>query len=220
MSVVKEMQFPVSVRWRGGRVAHAHARGKEGLALATPPEFRSGLAGYWTPEDLLVASAASCFALTLAATAEWHDAPLLDAKVTATGHMSRRDDGRFGFTVIEIDAALETTRGGRGRCPARCSRGRKALSRQPRARRSSPHRSHNRGGRRTHRRADGRNAPHGTRCRFRHRRLRHWNRSVFRAFCGARTGAAHPEIGPGESTDPIRVLPDLARPAPRHDGGR
>ncbi len=109
MSVVKEMQFPVSVRWRGGRVAHAHARGKEGLALATPPEFRSGLAGYWTPEDLLVASAASCFALTLAATAEWHDAPLLDAKVTATGHMSRRDDGRFGFTVIEIDAALETT---------------------------------------------------------------------------------------------------------------
>ncbi len=109
MSVIKEMQFPVSVRWRGGRVAHAHARGKEGLALATPPEFRSGLAGYWTPEDLLVTSAASCFALTLAATAEQHDAPLLDATVTATGHMSRRDDGRFGFTVIEIDAALETT---------------------------------------------------------------------------------------------------------------
>jgi OsmC-like protein len=56
-----------------------------------------------------VMSAASCFALTLAAVAERHDAPLLDATVTATGHMSRRDDGRFGFTVIEVDASLETT---------------------------------------------------------------------------------------------------------------
>jgi organic hydroperoxide reductase OsmC/OhrA len=59
-----------------------------------------------------VMSAASCFALTLAAVAERHDAPLLDATVTATGHMSRRDDGRFGFTVIEIDALLETVPGG------------------------------------------------------------------------------------------------------------
>src|SRR5262245_442531 len=112
MADMKEMQFPVAVRWRGGRVAQVHARGREGFELATPSKFRSGLAGYWTPEDLLVTSAASCFALTLAAVAERHDAPLLDATVTATGHMSRRDDGHFGFTVIEIDAGLETTAGG------------------------------------------------------------------------------------------------------------
>ena len=112
MSVMKEMQFPVSVRWRGGRIVDADARGKGGLTLATPPEFRSGVEGHWTAEDLLVTSAASCFALTLAAVAEHHDAPLRDATITATGHMSRRDDGRFGFTVIEIDARLETSRGG------------------------------------------------------------------------------------------------------------
>ena len=111
MSVMKEMQFPVSVRWRGGKTALAQAEGKAELALATPPEFRSGLAGYWTPEDLLVTSAASCFALTLAAVAQRRDVPLLDATVTATAHMSRRDDGRFGFTVIEVDARLETTPG-------------------------------------------------------------------------------------------------------------
>ncbi|MGE5274048.1 MAG: OsmC family protein [Verrucomicrobiota bacterium] len=112
MSLMKEMQFPVSIRWRGGRLVQAEARDKEALALATPPEFRSGVAGYWTPEDLVVTSAASCFALTLAAVAERHEAPLLDATITATGHMSRRDDGTFGFTVIEIDAALETISGG------------------------------------------------------------------------------------------------------------
>jgi organic hydroperoxide reductase OsmC/OhrA len=111
MTVVKELQFPVSVRWRGGRLAHAAAPDKHGLELATPPEFRGGLAGYWSPEDLLVTAAASCFALTLAAVAERRDVPLLDATVKATGHMARRNDGRLGFTVVEIDAELETLPG-------------------------------------------------------------------------------------------------------------
>jgi organic hydroperoxide reductase OsmC/OhrA len=111
MAVMKEMQFPVSVHWRGGRLVRAEARDKECLELATPPEFRSGLVGYWSPEDLLVTATASCFALTLAAVAERRETPLLDATITATGHMSRRDDGRFGFTLIEITAKLETVAG-------------------------------------------------------------------------------------------------------------
>jgi organic hydroperoxide reductase OsmC/OhrA len=112
MTVMKEMQFPISVRWRGGRLTRAEGRDKGPLELATPPEFRGGLVGYWSPEDLLVAAACSCFVLTLAAVAERREAPLLDATVSATGHMSRRDDGRFGFTVIELDAVLETIPGG------------------------------------------------------------------------------------------------------------
>ena len=111
MTVMKEMQFPVSMRWRGGRLARADARDKQSLEVATPPEFRGGLAGYWSPEELLVASVASCYALTLAAVAERREAPLIDASVSATGHMSRRANGRFGFTVIEIDAELETVPG-------------------------------------------------------------------------------------------------------------
>jgi organic hydroperoxide reductase OsmC/OhrA len=111
MTVMKEMQFGTSMRWRGGRLVRADSRDKESLELATPPEFRGGLAGYWSPEDLLVASAASCFVLTLAAVAERREAPLIDATVTATGHVSRRADGRFGFTVIEIQADLETVPG-------------------------------------------------------------------------------------------------------------
>jgi organic hydroperoxide reductase OsmC/OhrA len=112
MAVFKEMQFPVSVRWRGGRLATTTSTGKEPIEVATPPEFRDGLAGYWSPEDLLVSAVATCFALTLAAVAERGDAPLLDATITATGHLTHRDDGKFGFVVIEIDAALETVPGG------------------------------------------------------------------------------------------------------------
>lgn len=112
MSVMKELQFPVSVRWRGGRLTRAEGRDKAAFELATPPEFRGGLAGYWSPEELLVIAVCSCFVLTLAAVAERREAPLLDSRVTATGHVSRRDDGRYGFTVIEIDALLEAIPGG------------------------------------------------------------------------------------------------------------
>ena len=38
MPVMKELQFPVTVRW-GGRVAVAGGRDKDALEVATPPEF-------------------------------------------------------------------------------------------------------------------------------------------------------------------------------------
>jgi organic hydroperoxide reductase OsmC/OhrA len=111
MTVMKDMQFPVSVRWRGGRLTQAESRDLHGLEVATPPEFRGGLAGYWSPEELLVAAAATCFALTLAAVAERREAPLLDASVEAAGHIGRRVDGSLGFLVIELEALLETIPG-------------------------------------------------------------------------------------------------------------
>lgn len=111
MSTMKEFQFPVSVRWRGGRLARATARSTSAIEVATPPELRDGLTGYWSPEDLLVGAAASCFALTLAAVAERRELPLLDATVHARGHVGQRCDGRLGFTVIELDADLETIPG-------------------------------------------------------------------------------------------------------------
>jgi organic hydroperoxide reductase OsmC/OhrA len=111
MSVYKEFQFPVSIHWRGGRLARADADGHESLEVATPPEFRGGLEGHWSPEDLLVASTASCFALTLAAVAEKRRTPLLDVSIGATGHLGRRQDGRLGFTVIELDTVVETVTG-------------------------------------------------------------------------------------------------------------
>jgi organic hydroperoxide reductase OsmC/OhrA len=107
-----KVQFPVSVRWRGGRLAWADVRGKGVLEVATPPGFPGGLAGYWSPEEMLVASVASCFALTLASVAERRKAPLVDATITAMGCMARGDDGRFGFTVIAVHAELESTPGG------------------------------------------------------------------------------------------------------------
>jgi uncharacterized OsmC-like protein len=47
--------------------------------------------------------------VTLVAVAERMDVPLRGLAVTGTGHVSRRDDGRFGFVAIELHVKLETT---------------------------------------------------------------------------------------------------------------
>jgi organic hydroperoxide reductase OsmC/OhrA len=109
MSIVKALRFPVSVSLRDVAETTASAPDKPDLEVAVPPEFHGGVEGVWSPEELMVASAASCFAVTLSAIAERMRVPLLSLDVSGTGHVSRRDDGRFGFVAIELDAVLETT---------------------------------------------------------------------------------------------------------------
>ena len=108
MSMVKALRFPVTIRQKHGRLTRAASADKPELEIATPPEFHGGIKGVWTPEDLLVTSAASCYAVTLVAVAERRGIPIHDLRVHGTGHVSKRDDRRFGFVVIELTAELET----------------------------------------------------------------------------------------------------------------
>jgi organic hydroperoxide reductase OsmC/OhrA len=104
--MVKAHRFPVSIQWQEGRLTRAAAPGKPDLEVATPPEFRGGIAGVWSPEDLLVASTAACYAVTLLAVAEGKRLTLLDLHVDGSGHVERRKDGRYGFVVIELVAKV------------------------------------------------------------------------------------------------------------------
>lgn len=108
MSIVKAYRFPVSLHWYGGRLTRASAPGKPDLDVSTPPEFRGGMDGIWSPEDLLVAATAACYAVTLAAVAERRSVPVHGLEVEGTGHVTSRDDGRFGFVAIELSVDLET----------------------------------------------------------------------------------------------------------------
>jgi organic hydroperoxide reductase OsmC/OhrA len=111
MTVFKDHRFPVTVHWVGGRLTLASAHGKPDLQVATPPEFQGGMAGVWSPEDLLVTSAAACFAVTLAAVAERRHVPLRELDVRGTGHVSKHEDGRFGFVAVELEVELTTDAG-------------------------------------------------------------------------------------------------------------
>ena len=108
MGIAKVFRYPVSVHWEGSRTTRASAAEKPDLTIATPPEFRGGVRGVWSPEDLLVASTASCFAVTLAAVAEWQGVPLRNVEVAGLGHVERREDGRYAFVAIELTVEIET----------------------------------------------------------------------------------------------------------------
>jgi organic hydroperoxide reductase OsmC/OhrA len=108
MSITKDFRYKVDVAWDGDRITTVTSTDKPDLAVATPPEFKNGVEGVWSPEDLLVAAVASCFAVTMVAVAERRDLPLYELDVTGTGHLTKRDDGRFGFVAIELTAHMQT----------------------------------------------------------------------------------------------------------------
>jgi organic hydroperoxide reductase OsmC/OhrA len=111
MGIVKALRFPVQARWFGGRLLRLGAPEKPALRVATPPEFKDGIPGIWSPEDLLVGSLAACYELTLVAFAERHNLPLHTLSVDAIGHLERRPEGGYGFTVLELDVELATDPG-------------------------------------------------------------------------------------------------------------
>jgi organic hydroperoxide reductase OsmC/OhrA len=111
MSILKDFRFTVDVKGSGERVVEVTTDAGLSLPVATPAEFRGGVHGMWSPEHLLVAGAASCFALTLAGIAQRREIPLYDVAISGVGHMTRRADGRFGFVVVELAVEITTEEG-------------------------------------------------------------------------------------------------------------
>lgn len=111
MSILKDFRFTVDVKGDADRFVEATTDEDLALTIATPPEFRGGVHGLWSPEHLLVAATASCYGLTLAAVAERRQVPLHDTAISGVGHITRRADGRFGFVVIELAAEITTEPG-------------------------------------------------------------------------------------------------------------
>jgi organic hydroperoxide reductase OsmC/OhrA len=107
----RAFRFPVDAHWSDGRVTRVAAPGKRALAVATPAQFRDGVEGLWSPEDLLVASVSTCYALTLVAIAEHRGVPLRALEVRGEGDVDRRVDGRFGFTALRLAVQFQTERG-------------------------------------------------------------------------------------------------------------
>jgi len=99
-----DLTFPVSIDWCGGKRVRARVDGKDAIEIATPPEFGSGIEGVWSPEDFLVAAAASCFAVTLVSIADRSRVPLLGLAVDGVGVVGRKT----GFEKIALLVAIET----------------------------------------------------------------------------------------------------------------
>jgi organic hydroperoxide reductase OsmC/OhrA len=106
MSTLKDFRFQVNAAplpWRRVRLT---STAKPPLEAATPPEFRGGTPGMWTPEDLLVAAVASCYIQTLRSIAAHREVLLRELEVEGVGHVTRHAEGRLGFVVIELRVQL------------------------------------------------------------------------------------------------------------------
>jgi organic hydroperoxide reductase OsmC/OhrA len=110
VTVVKAHRFPVAVRRHEHGSVRVQAPGKPELRAATPPEFRGAHPGQWSPEELLGASVASCFAVTLDAVAEHMHVPLRDVDIRTSINVERVE-GRYVVTHVDVTAIIETDPG-------------------------------------------------------------------------------------------------------------
>jgi organic hydroperoxide reductase OsmC/OhrA len=111
MGIAKDFRFPVEIGQAAGPRVRATAPGRPPLSIATPAEFRGGVEGTWSPEDLLVAAVASCFELTFKSIAARRGLVYERLDVTGTGHVTLLADNQIGFLAIELDVVVEAAPG-------------------------------------------------------------------------------------------------------------
>jgi peroxiredoxin-like protein len=96
----KAFHYQTDVSWKSGRRAVISAPGRRDLEVSSPPEFR-GEAGFWTPEDMFVASVNLCTLLTFAAFAERRDLEFVGYESAAEGVLEYVE-GKYRFTEIDL----------------------------------------------------------------------------------------------------------------------
>ena len=102
MSTLKDFRFTVDASPLPRRRVRLTSDARAPLEAAIPPAFRGGTPGMWSPEDLLVASLASCYVITFESVAEQRQLVVHALSVEGGGHVTRRAEGRVGFVVIEL----------------------------------------------------------------------------------------------------------------------
>jgi len=108
----KEFHFPLSVEWLGERRVAARVEGKPAIEITPPPVFRGTDPATWSPEDFLVAAAASCLAVTFTGLAVRAELAYTSLGVDGDGVAGMRADGRFGFTRLLLRLEVETAPAG------------------------------------------------------------------------------------------------------------
>jgi organic hydroperoxide reductase OsmC/OhrA len=107
MSVFKIHRYGVRADWSDDTGVALSAPGRPVLDIALPSDFENGARGVWSPEELLIASLATCFELTMIAVAEYRNVPLHDVRVDATGHVERKSH-LYKLVLLELDVHAET----------------------------------------------------------------------------------------------------------------
>ena len=96
----KVFHYESEVRWKSGRRGIVCSSGKPNLEVSSPPEFK-GEAGFWTPEDMFVASINVCTMLTFLAFAQQKGLEFVSYESEAEGTLEAVE-GKYRFTEVTL----------------------------------------------------------------------------------------------------------------------
>ena len=100
----KVFRYQADVFWKSGRRAVISSGGKPDIEVSSPPEFK-GEAGFWTPEDMFVASVNLCTLMTFVAFAQRKELDFVSYESAAEGVLEFVD-GKYRFTEIILHPHL------------------------------------------------------------------------------------------------------------------
>jgi organic hydroperoxide reductase OsmC/OhrA len=94
----KVFRYHTDLLWRADRRAVVSAAGKPDIEVSSPPEFK-GEAGFWTPEEMFVASINLCTLLTFVAFAQHKALEFVGYECAAEGVLENVE-GKYRFTEV------------------------------------------------------------------------------------------------------------------------
>jgi peroxiredoxin-like protein len=92
------------VRWGSDRRGKICSSGKPDIEISSPPEFK-GEAGFWTPEDMFIASVNTCTLMTFVAYAQHKGLEFVTYESEAEG-LLENVEGKYRFTEIVLHPHL------------------------------------------------------------------------------------------------------------------
>lgn len=101
----KNFIFKTNVKWTENKKGKLHCSAKPPIEVSTPPEFK-GHKGYWTPEDLFLASINSCIMTTFIYFAEKSSLVFLSYESEIEGEVSF-EEGKLAFSSITIRPVIQ-----------------------------------------------------------------------------------------------------------------
>ncbi|MHA2378544.1 MAG: OsmC family protein [Candidatus Thorarchaeota archaeon] len=103
--MTEEHRYEMSSNWVKEKIVTIEIEGKQTLNVATPPDFwPDSPKDLLSPEDLFVASAVSCYGVSLAGVAKRFHTEFRNFSVTGEGHLMK---GEFGLEFEEINISVK-----------------------------------------------------------------------------------------------------------------
>jgi len=101
--------YTMTSRWVKEKIVTIDIEGKETFHVATPPDFwAESPRELLSPEDLFVASALSCYGVSLSGVAKRYRAEFKDFHLSATGTLNKGEVG-WEFDQITMNAKIIVT---------------------------------------------------------------------------------------------------------------